>query len=38
MKYNVEMLVTGTITKVIEANSSEEAKEIVSVCTYILTY
>lgn len=28
MKYNVQMLVTGTITKVIEADSPEEAKEI----------
>ncbi len=28
MKYNVQMLVTGTVTKVIEADSPEEAKEI----------
>lgn len=28
MKYNVQMLVTGTITKVIETDSPKEAKEI----------
>ena len=27
-KYKVQMLVTGTITKIIEADSPEEAKEI----------
>lgn len=28
MKYNVQMLVTGTVTKVIEAETPAEAKEI----------
>lgn len=29
-KYKVQMLVTGTVTKTIEAGSPEEAKEIAS--------
>lgn len=27
MKYNVEMTVTGTVTKIVEANSEDEARE-----------
>lgn len=30
MKYNVQMLVTGTITKIVEADSLYKAKEIAS--------
>lgn len=30
MKYNVQMLVTGTVTKTVEADSPYKAKEIVS--------
>lgn len=28
MKYKVEMAVAGTVTKIVEANSEEEAREI----------
>ena len=30
MKYRVQMLVTGTVEKIIDADSPEEAKEIAS--------
>lgn len=30
MKYNVQMLVTGTVTKTVEADSPYKAKEIAS--------